>query len=152
MHCRRPRAFPPANGAEDARSSAPTLQPSVSSHGPAACATPRQSQGMRQLITVWQGKAPDHGRFALRFWVSKLVRFKCPSADQTNKQTHCNTHALRTAHKRHQIVQLDKTKIRHPICCMRIIYATSCKLQKLNRNPAEIEQREDQRPSETMSP
>ena len=84
------------------------------------------------------GETPDHGRFALRFWVSKLVRFKCPSADQTNMQTHCDTHTLRTAHKRYQIVQLDKTKIRHPICCMRIISATSCKLQKLNRNPAEI--------------
>ena len=135
MHCRRPRAFPPANAAEDARSSAPTLKQSVSSHGPAACATHEANSKHAAAHHSLAGETPDHGRFALRFWVSKLVRFKCPSADQTNMQTRCNTHTLRT---RHQIVQSDKTKIRHPICCMRIISATSCKLQKLNRNPAEI--------------
>ena len=117
MHCRRPPAFPPANAAEDARSSAPTLKQSVSSHGPAACATPRQIQGMWQLITVWQGKVPDHARFALRFWVSKLVPFKVPQC-RSNKHANTlqHTYVQRiNMHKRYQIVQLDKTKIRHPI-------------------------------------
>ena len=107
-----------------------------------------------------RGKRPITQGLQCAFGFQNLCGSKCPSADQTNKQTHCNTHALRTAHKRHQIVQLDKTKIRHPICCMRIISATSCKLQKLNRVPADIinfagpplEQRQDLRPSETMSP
>ena len=151
MHCRRPPAFPPANAAEDARSSAPTLKQSVSSHGPAACAT---HEANSRHAAAHHSLAGESARS--RKVCSALLGFKTcavQSAPVQIKQTckHTATH-IRTAHKCYQIVQLDKTKIRHPICCMRIIYATSCKLQKLNRNPAEIEQREDQRPSETMSP
>ena len=137
MHCRQPPAFPPANAAEDARSSAPTLKQSVSSHGPAACATHEANSKHAVAHHSLAGESARSRKVCTALLGFKTCAVQVPQC-RSNKHANTLQHTVRTAHKRHQIVQLDKTKIRHPICCMRIISATSCKLQKLNRNPAEI--------------